>query len=40
MNSFLEEIIQKLVIINNNTVDKDTQIEIDNLIGFIEEAMD
>jgi hypothetical protein len=40
MNSFLEEIIEKLVDIIHNTADKDTQIELDALIGFIEQAID
>ncbi|MDR7001595.1 hypothetical protein [Neobacillus niacini] len=40
MNSFLEEIIEKLVDISRNTADIDTQIEIDSLIGFIEQATD
>lgn len=40
MNSFLEEMIKKLVDISQNTADKDIQIEIDGLIGFIEEAID
>lgn len=38
MDSFLQEIIERLEQIRRDTSDIDTKIDIDSLIGFIEQA--